>query len=82
MLAVATAEVLLQLTVSPTIEHSRWYTGDIHTPDDKYEFVFTQLQRVMRHFDNAEELSLDLMVSGSRGHPKGCKMCCCSAAIP
>ncbi len=62
MLAVAGAEVFLQLTVSPTIEHSRWYTGDIHTPDDKYEFVFTpNYSGWMRHFDNVflEELTLD-----------------------
>lgn len=61
-LAVAGAEVFLQLIVSPTIEHARWYTGDIHTPDDKYEFVFTpDYSGWMRHFDNVflEKLTLD-----------------------
>jgi hypothetical protein len=62
VLAVAGAEVFLQLTVSPTIEHSHWYTGGIHTPHDKYEFVFTpNYSGWMRHSDNVflEELTLD-----------------------
>jgi hypothetical protein len=47
------AELFMNLISSSTIEKSLWFTGNIHTPDDKYGFVFTPNYRGwMRHSDN------------------------------
>ncbi len=62
VIALVVAEIFMRAVLPITIEQSLWYTGDIHTKNDKYVFVFTPgYQGWMRHSDQVflERLTLD-----------------------
>ena len=65
--ALVATEVFLHAILPSVIEKDLWFTSGIHTPDEKYGYVFTKnYNGVMRHRDNVYFTPLQLDENGFR----------------